>query len=50
MRESYSEDFASHADPEPCAVVREGGCEALDRGMYRPSIEPRKLTNLGVQT
>ena len=50
MRESHSEDLASHADPESCVVVREGGCEAFDRGMCRPSIEPRKLMNSGVPT
>lgn len=50
MKESYSEDQASHADPESCGAVREGGCEAFDRGMCRPSIEPRKLTYLGVPT
>jgi len=29
MKESYGEDRASHTDPESCAVVRKGGCEAL---------------------
>ncbi len=50
MKESYSEDLASHAGPESCVVVREGGCEAFDRGMCRRSIEPRKLTNSGMPT
>ncbi len=50
MRESYSEDLANHAGPEPCVFVREDGCEALDRGMCRLSIEPRKLTYSGVPT
>jgi len=29
MRESHSEDVASHAGPESCADVREGSREAL---------------------
>jgi len=29
MRESYSEDIASHAGPESCADAREGSREAL---------------------
>lgn len=29
MKESYSEDLASHAGPESCMVNREGGREAL---------------------
>lgn len=28
MKESYSEDVASHAGPESCMVTREGGREA----------------------
>jgi hypothetical protein len=37
MKESYSEDLASHADPESCVVVCEDGCEAFVRGMCRQS-------------
>ena len=29
MRESCREGLATHSDPESCAVVREGGGEAL---------------------
>ena len=29
MKESYGEGVATHTDPESCAVVREGGGEAL---------------------
>jgi len=29
MQESYGEGVASHPDPEPCGVAREGGAEAL---------------------
>ena len=29
MKESHGEDLASHTDPESCAVLRKGGCEAL---------------------
>ena len=29
MKESHSEELATHADPESCAVTREGGGEAL---------------------
>ena len=29
MKESYGEGLATHADPESCAVAREGGGEAL---------------------
>lgn len=50
MKESYSEGLASHTGPESCVAIREGGCEALGRGMHRLSIEPRKLTYLGVPT
>ena len=28
MREPYEEGVATHLDPEPCVVVREGGVEA----------------------
>ena len=29
MKESHGEDLASHTDPESCAVLHKGGCEAL---------------------
>ena len=29
MKESHSEELATHAGPESCAVIREGGGEAL---------------------
>ena len=32
MKESYGEGVASHTGPESCAVVREGGGEALTGG------------------
>lgn len=32
MKESYSEDLASHTGPESCAPVRECRCEALTGG------------------
>jgi hypothetical protein len=30
MKEPHGEEVATHTDPEPCAVVREGGGEALE--------------------
>jgi RNA-directed DNA polymerase len=32
MQESYGEGVATHTGPEPCAVAREGGGEALTGG------------------
>jgi hypothetical protein len=32
MKESYGEGVATHTGPESCAVVREGGSEALTGG------------------
>ena len=42
MKESYAEDLANHGDHESCADDREIVREALDNGMYRLGIEPRK--------
>ena len=50
MKESYSEDLSSHAGLESCVGPGEGVCEALDRGVCRPSIEPRELTDLEALT
>ena len=41
MRTLYIEDLASHDDPESCAVVREGGGEALTGVRAGSAIEPR---------
>jgi hypothetical protein len=35
MRELYIEGVAIHGGPEPCAGVREGAGEALDKGYVR---------------
>ena len=45
MQVHYDEGVAYHIDPESCAGGREGVCEALDRGVHRPAIEPRKPYN-----
>ena len=41
MRESNSEDLASHAGPESCEGVREGALEALTGEPAGRAIEPR---------
>src|SRR6266446_1745851 len=41
MRELYVEGLATHDDPESCAVVREGGGEALTGVRAGHAIEPR---------
>ena len=43
MRELYVEGVAIHDGPESCAVVREGGGEALTGVRAGRAIEPRKL-------
>ena len=42
MRELYVEGVAIHGGPESCAVVREGGGEALTGVRAGRAIEPRK--------
>src|SRR5512142_2369052 len=49
MRELYVEDLASHDDPESCAVVREGGGEALT-GACAGSVMSREIKGSGVPT
>ena len=46
MRELYIEGLAPHGGPESCAVVREGGGEALTGVRAGRAIEPR---NQGVR-
>jgi hypothetical protein len=46
MRELYIEGLAPHGGPESCAVVREGGGEALTGVRAGQAIEPR---NQGVR-
>jgi hypothetical protein len=46
MRELYIEGLATHGGPESCAVVREGGGEALTGVRAGRAIEPR---NQGVR-
>ena len=41
MKELHVEGLATHDDPESCAVIREDGGEAFDRGTCGPGIEPR---------
>jgi hypothetical protein len=43
MKESHSEDQASHAGPESCEGVREGALEALTGEPAGQAIEPRNL-------
>lgn len=43
MKESHSEDQASHAGPESCEGVREGALEALTGEPAGRAIEPRNL-------
>ncbi len=50
MQESYGEGVATHAGPEPCAVARKSGGEALVMGTCRSGIEPRNMWNFGVPT
>jgi len=49
MRTLYIEDVASHDDPESCAVVREGGGEAL-AGVRAGSVLSREIKSSGVPT
>ena len=49
MKESYSEDLASHAGPESCAGVREGVGEALTGVCAGPVLSLEKLSS-GVPT
>jgi hypothetical protein len=46
MKEPYVEGLANHNGHESCAGNREVTREALDSGMCRVGIEPRKLTQL----
>jgi len=46
MKESYSEDLASHAGPESCERIREDAPEALTGGTAGRAIEPRNLLKL----
>ena len=48
MKEPYVEGSADHNGHESCAGSREVMREALDSGMYRWSIEPRKLYSIRV--
>ena len=47
MRELYIEGVAIHDGPESCAVVREGGGEALTGVRAGRAIEPRKNQGWG---
>ena len=49
MRELYIEGLAPHGGPESCAVVREGGGEALTGVRAGRAIEPRNEA-IGVPT
>ena len=49
MKESYSEDLASHTGPESCVVVREGAVEALTGVCAGPVLSLEKLS-FGVPT
>ena len=49
MRSLCIEDLASHDDPESCAVVREGGGEALT-GACAGSVLSREIKGSGVPT
>lgn len=42
MKELYVEELANHSGHESCADNREDMREALDSGIYRLGIEPRK--------
>ena len=41
MEVRYGEDRASHTDPKPCVVFREGLRRSVGRGKRRPAIELR---------
>ena len=45
MKEPYVEGIANHNGHESCADDQEVVREALDSGMHRVSIEPRKPTS-----
>ena len=47
MRELYIEGLAPHGGPESCAVVREGGGEALTGVRAGRAIEPRNQRDRG---
>ena len=47
MRELYIEGLATHGGPESCAVVREGGGEALTGVRAGRAIEPRNQGDRG---
>jgi RNA-directed DNA polymerase len=49
MKALYIEDLASHDGPESCAVVREGGGEALT-GVRAGSVLSRVIKGSGVPT
>jgi RNA-directed DNA polymerase len=49
MKELYIEDLASHDGPESCAVVREGGGEALT-GVRAGPVLSRVIKGSGVLT
>ena len=46
MKEPYVEGVANHSGHESCVGGRETAHEALDSGMCRVGIEPRKLVKL----
>jgi len=46
MKESYSKEIASHADPESCEGDREVALEALTGGNAGRVIEPRNQVKL----
>lgn len=50
MKEPYAEGLATHSGHESCAGGREATREALDSGMYRLGIEPRKTSKIRVPT
>lgn len=50
MKEPHGKGLANYSDLESCAGIREDGREALDRGMYRLGIEPRKPFKQSVDT
>jgi hypothetical protein len=49
MRELYIEGLATHGGPESCAVVREGGGEALT-GYVQAGLLSREIREFGVPT
>src|SRR4051812_33490816 len=55
LRKLYIEGVAIHGGPEPCVVVRKGGCEAsvgvrVGRGTRRPGYGASKLVAVEVPT